>query len=108
MTFPAFFDAMPAPDLPFPETSVTSHAIRSEAGLAVFFRFCQDFTLPPHSHGPQWGTVVAGEVAPTIDGGPAAMSPAKTPTSPQVSCMAWRSRRERSCSISLPNPTAPR
>ena len=26
------------------------------------------FSLPPHAHGPQWGTVVAGEVALTIDG----------------------------------------
>lgn len=68
MTLPAFFDAMPALDLPFPETVVSSHAIRSDAGLAVFFRFHQDCTLPPHSHGAQWGMVMAGEVALTIDG----------------------------------------
>jgi quercetin dioxygenase-like cupin family protein len=68
MQLPAFFDAMPALDVPFPETMVTTHAIRSDAGLAVFFRFHQDMTIPPHSHGPQWGTVLAGEVAVTIDG----------------------------------------
>lgn len=68
MTLPAFFDAMPALDLPFPETMVSSHAIRSDAGLVVFFRFHQDCTIPPHAHGAQWGTVIAGTVALTIDG----------------------------------------
>lgn len=67
-TLPAFFDAMPSLDVPFPETVVSTRAVRSEAGLVVFFHFHQDFSLPPHSHGPQWGTVVAGEVALTIDG----------------------------------------
>lgn len=67
-TLPAFIDAMPALDLPFPETIVTSRAVRSDAGLVVFFRFHQDCTIPPHSHGPQWGTVIAGEVTLTIDG----------------------------------------
>lgn len=68
MHLPAFFDAMPALDLPFPDSMVTSRAIRSDAGLAVFFQFHQDMAIPPHSHGPQWGTVLAGEVALTIDG----------------------------------------
>lgn len=68
MQLPDFFDAMHALDVPFPETVVTSHAVRSESGLVVFFHFRQDFSLPPHAHGPQWGTVVAGEVALTIDG----------------------------------------
>jgi quercetin dioxygenase-like cupin family protein len=68
MNLPAFFDAMPALEVPFPETVVSTHALRSDAGLAVVFRFHQDATIPPHSHGPQWGTVLAGEVALTIDG----------------------------------------
>ena len=67
-TLPAFFDALPALDVPFPESVVSTHALRSDAGLAVFFRFHEDFGLPPHSHGHQWGTVIAGEVALTIDG----------------------------------------
>lgn len=67
MRLPEFFHDMPALDLPFPETVVSSHAVRSDAGLVVFFRFHQDVTLPPHSHGPQWGTVIEGEVALTID-----------------------------------------
>ena len=68
MTIPDFFKALPALDLPFPEEVVTTHAVRSDAGLVVFFHFHQDFSLPPHAHGPQRGTVVAGEVALTIDG----------------------------------------
>jgi quercetin dioxygenase-like cupin family protein len=68
MTLPAFFDAMPALDLPFPDSVVTTSAVRSDAGLVAFFRIHQDVSLPAHSHGPQWGTVVAGEVALTIDG----------------------------------------
>ena len=68
MTLPDFFNAMPALDVPFPEEVVTTRAVRSDAGLVVFFHFHRDFSLPPHAHGPQWGTVVAGEVALTIDG----------------------------------------
>lgn len=68
MTLPSFFDMMPSLDLPFPDTVVTSRAVRSEAGLVVFFQFHQELTIPPHSHGPQWGTVVAGEVTLTMDG----------------------------------------
>ncbi len=68
MTLPAFFDVFPTLDLPFPESVVSTHAVRSEAGLVAFFRIHQDVSLPPHSHGPQWGTVLAGEVALTIAG----------------------------------------
>ena len=68
MPLPPFFDAMPALDLPFPDSAVTSHAVRSDAGLVVFFRFHEDFELPPHSHGAQWGTVVEGEIEFTIGG----------------------------------------
>lgn len=63
MHLPDFIMAMPSLDVPFPETVVSTRAVRSEAGLVVFFHFHQDFSLPPHAHGPQWGTVVAGEVA---------------------------------------------
>ncbi|MEE4120248.1 MAG: cupin domain-containing protein [Paracoccaceae bacterium] len=37
-------------------------------GLAVFFTFHEDVELPAHSHGAQWGTVLAGQVALTRDG----------------------------------------
>lgn len=68
MHLPDFIMAMPSLDVPFPESVVSTRAVRSEAGLVVFFNFHQDVSLPPHAHGPQWGTVVAGEVALTIDG----------------------------------------
>ena len=68
MNLPAFFDAMPALDVPFPEDVVRTHAVRSDAGLVAFFRFHKDMDLPPHSHGPQWGTVIAGEIVFTIGG----------------------------------------
>lgn len=66
MQFPAFFDVFPALALPFPESVVTSRAIRSDAGLVVFFQFHKDMDLPAHAHGPQWGTVVAGDILLTI------------------------------------------
>lgn len=68
MPFPDFIMGLPSLDLPFPEDVVQSRAIRSERGLCVFFTFLQDMDLPPHSHGPQWGTVVEGEIEFTIDG----------------------------------------
>ncbi len=66
MPFPDFFDAFPALALPFPEDVVQTRAIRSEAGLVIFFTFLKDVTLPMHSHGAQWGTVVEGEITFTI------------------------------------------
>lgn len=66
MAFPDFFTAFPALQLPFPEDVVSSRALRSEAGLAVFFTFHQDMTLPMHEHGAQWGIVVEGEITFTI------------------------------------------
>ncbi|SLN55239.1 cupin domain-containing protein [Roseisalinus antarcticus] len=68
MTLPAFMQAFPGLDLPFPEDVVTSNAIRSDAGLVVFFTFHKDMVLPPHSHGPQWGSVLEGRIEFTIGG----------------------------------------
>ncbi|PJE32504.1 Cupin domain protein [Pseudooceanicola marinus] len=68
MTFPDFIMGFPALDVPFPEDVVQTRAVQSEAGLVIFFTFLQDMVLPPHAHGPQWGTVVEGEITLTIDG----------------------------------------
>lgn len=68
MRLPAFIQSLPALDIPFPSDVVSSHAIRSDQGLAVFFTFHKDFELPPHAHGAQWGTVIAGELEFTIGG----------------------------------------
>lgn len=66
MNLPEFITSFPGLDLPFSRDVVQSHAIRSEAGLVVFFSFSQDFELPLHSHQAQWGTVLEGEVELTI------------------------------------------
>jgi len=66
MSYPDFFDSFPRIAVPFPEDVVQTRVIRSDAGLVVFFTFLQDLTLPMHSHGAQWGTVVEGEIVFTI------------------------------------------
>ena len=68
MRFPDFMAHFPALDLPFPDDVVQSAAIRSDAGLVVFFTFLKDMDLPPHAHKAQWGTVVEGEIEFTIGG----------------------------------------
>ncbi len=68
MPFPDFIMALPALDVPFPEDVVQARAIRSEAGLTVFFTFLEDMTLPPHAHGAQWGCVVEGQISFSIGG----------------------------------------
>lgn len=68
MRFPDFIDALPVVVLPFPEDIVSARAIRSDRGLVVFFTFHRAMDLPAHAHGPQWGTVVAGEIVFTIGG----------------------------------------
>lgn len=68
MPFPAFFQTFPGLDVPFPEDVVQISALRSDAGLVAFFTFHKDMTLPVHSHGAQWGTVVEGEILFTIGG----------------------------------------
>jgi len=66
MTYPDFFDAFPALDLPFPEDVVSTRVIRSDDGLVAFFTFHKAMDLPAHAHKAQWGTVLAGEIEFTI------------------------------------------
>lgn len=73
--FSAFINDLPALDLPFPEDAVSSRAMRSERGLVVFLTFHRDVVLPEHTHGPQWGTLIAGEVTMTRDGQTQTMRP---------------------------------
>lgn len=68
MDIPAFIQAFPALDLPFPDSVVTTSVIRSEAGLMVMFAFHEDFSLPEHHHKAQWGNVIEGQVELTING----------------------------------------
>lgn len=66
MPFADFISAFPALDIPFPADVVEAKAIRSDAGLVIFFSFHKDMTLPMHAHGAQWGTVVDGAITLTI------------------------------------------
>lgn len=68
MSLPAFIDALPALDLPFPDEVVTSRVIRSDTALAVFFIAKQELNLPEHSHKGQWGTVIEGRLDLTMNG----------------------------------------
>lgn len=68
MPLPDFIRAFPAAGIPFPEDVVSTNALRSDAGLAVFFTFHRDMDLPFHSHKAQWGTVIAGQIEFTIGG----------------------------------------
>ncbi len=68
MPLPDFIRALPALDIPYPDDMVTTNALRSDAGLAVWFSFHKDVSLPAHSHKGQWGTVIKGAVELTIDG----------------------------------------
>jgi len=68
MNLPDFIQKFPSLDVPFPEDVVQTCAVRSDAGLVVFFTFLQDLVLPMHSHKAQWGTVVEGEIEFTIGG----------------------------------------
>lgn len=68
MPLPDFIRALPALDIPYPDDMVTTNALRSDAGLAVWFSFHKDLSLPAHSHKGQWGTVIEGTVELTMDG----------------------------------------
>ncbi|MEC9342391.1 MAG: cupin domain-containing protein [Pseudomonadota bacterium] len=68
MELPEFIRNMPELDIPFDTSVVRSHALASPHGLLVFFEFMEDFELPAHAHGAQWGTVLEGELALTIGG----------------------------------------
>ena len=64
--FPAWIEAMPEVDTPF--TGLQGRLLASPHGQAVFFRAEEEFEVPPHAHGGQWGVVVAGRLHLTVDG----------------------------------------
>ncbi len=66
--YPDFIKSFPSIETPFSDDDVKCYAIKSDHGLAILFEFLNDFTLPPHSHLGQWGTVIEGSVTLTIDG----------------------------------------
>ncbi len=55
MSLPDFITGFPLLNVPFPEDVVQTSAIRSDAGLVVFFTFPKDLVLPPHAHKAKMG-----------------------------------------------------
>ena len=78
MGYPDFMRGFPQLDLPYPEDVVSTNAVRSEAGLVVFFTVHKDVEIPEHSHGPQWGALFEGRLDLTVDGRTRTCSPGDT------------------------------
>jgi quercetin dioxygenase-like cupin family protein len=68
MPFPDFITDFPGIAVPFPDDILHTAAVRSDDALVVFFTFLKDMTLPMHSHGAQWGSIIEGEIVLTIGG----------------------------------------
>jgi quercetin dioxygenase-like cupin family protein len=68
MELPDFIRSFSSLVLPVPEDAVTTHAVRSDEGLVVFFSAHKDVEIPPHAHKGQWGTVLEGSLELTIEG----------------------------------------
>jgi quercetin dioxygenase-like cupin family protein len=66
MEFSDLITRLPLADVPFP--GVDGYMARAPEGLVVFFHFKDETIVPPHSHGAQWGAVLAGEVELTLSG----------------------------------------
>jgi quercetin dioxygenase-like cupin family protein len=47
---------------------VAAHLLAGREGQAVFFELPAGVTVPLHSHGAQWGIIVAGSIELTIAG----------------------------------------
>lgn len=60
MSYPEIITRLPLANVPFP--GVNGYMLRSTDGLQVFFHFTQETIVPMHSHGAQWGIVVAGQM----------------------------------------------
>ncbi len=61
-----FIKALPQPDIAFP--GAEAFMITGSRGQVVFFDLPAGASVPPHSHGAQWGIVVEGELELTIGG----------------------------------------
>ncbi len=56
------------PEVELPLSGVTGWLSQGENHQIVFFEIEAGCEVPPHSHGPQWGIVVEGEMELTIAG----------------------------------------
>jgi quercetin dioxygenase-like cupin family protein len=64
--YAAWIRALPEVDTPF--SGLDGRLLASPHGQAVFFTAEEEFEVPPHAHGGQWGVVVAGTLHLTVDG----------------------------------------
>ena len=64
--YASWIEALPQVDTPF--TGLDGRLLASPHGQAVFFRAEEEFEVPPHAHGGQWGVVVTGTLHLTVDG----------------------------------------
>jgi mannose-6-phosphate isomerase-like protein (cupin superfamily) len=64
MDYSELIRSLPRADLPIP--GVVGYMMQSADRLLVFFEFEEKVTIPLHSHGAQWGTVLHGRLDLTI------------------------------------------
>lgn len=64
--FPEIIRRLPEADAPFRDIAVW--LLRGPTASAIFVEAQADSVVPEHSHGPQWGVVVSGELVLSIAG----------------------------------------
>ena len=74
--FATWIQALPEAQTPF--DGLDGRLLSSPHGQAVFFRAEEEVEVPPHSHGGQWGIVVAGRLELTISGETGTYEPGDT------------------------------
>lgn len=74
--YAGWIQSLPEVDTPF--TGLEGRLMASPHGQTVFFRATEEFQVPPHSHGAQWGIVVTGRLHLTIDGESKTYEPGET------------------------------
>src|SRR2546427_11953579 len=65
--FPEIIRGLPEADAPFRDIAVW--LLQGPTASAIFVEAMADSVVPAHSHGAQWGVVVAGGLVLTIGGG---------------------------------------
>jgi mannose-6-phosphate isomerase-like protein (cupin superfamily) len=64
--FPEVVRHLPEADIPL--DGVTAYLCQATGHQILFMEFSRDLDVPPHKHGAQWGVVLSGAIALTIDG----------------------------------------
>ena len=64
--FPEAIRELPEADIPI--QGITAFLSQDKNHQIVFMHFSQDTEVPAHSHGPQWGIVLEGKIALTVEG----------------------------------------